>query len=421
MSKNIIMQQKTASGYEELYPKTDVGQITGIEEYGWKVGDIRSTARNDLGEKWLLCNGDAVDDINNLNYSEVKNFLPILWGKYPISFSKNPFNIQSMSYCNGQWIMGGYIYEQKYIPYIWVADDTLKNWIGYQLDEEATMNVVKVIYNSTKGEWLVLATTVQNGNGTIKYYTASNLNEKWIVHTIKDYSRTDVIYHNGKYIICAKKVKLNYYSDIVAFLIDEEDYATQTIIVSGGQSNVNVNFVVTYINGKYIIGRLKQLRSGQSYVPCIYTTEDLMGTWATTQIDQSSTNGYPVRKIIYQEGTYVIAAGKVYASSSLNGIWNICGNVVDNCIDYYNGLWVKCEENNLIQSATTAALITGEWVNWEFSTSSATETYRFQDLTCKDGTWVVRNTRDENNLLVALPTLPMITVDNASAYIKVKS
>ena len=60
MSKNIIMQQKTASGYEELYPKTDVGQITGIKEYDWKVGDIRSTVRNDLGEKWLLCNGETI-------------------------------------------------------------------------------------------------------------------------------------------------------------------------------------------------------------------------------------------------------------------------------------------------------------------------------------------------------------------------
>lgn len=60
MGKNIVMQELTDSGYQELYPKTDVGQITGMEEYGWKVGDIRSTTRNDLGEKWLLCNGETI-------------------------------------------------------------------------------------------------------------------------------------------------------------------------------------------------------------------------------------------------------------------------------------------------------------------------------------------------------------------------
>ena len=104
MSKNIIMQQKTASGYQELYPKTDVGQITGIEEYGWKVGDIRSTARNDLGEKWLLCNGDAVDDIN---YSEITGFLPSYWNKWDVNLDGNPNINEFLKYCNGHWILGG--------------------------------------------------------------------------------------------------------------------------------------------------------------------------------------------------------------------------------------------------------------------------------------------------------------------------
>lgn len=78
MSKNIVMQELTASGYETLYPKTSTSQLEGdisaISGYSkaWNVGDILVTSRTDLGQKWLLCNGIQikVDE-----YSDLKNYL----------------------------------------------------------------------------------------------------------------------------------------------------------------------------------------------------------------------------------------------------------------------------------------------------------------------------------------------------------
>ena len=80
MSKNIAMQELTASGYEELYPKTVTRQVVGINDYDWQIGDIRNTARTDLGDKWLLCNGSVIDTSDE--YSEVGDLLGKSAGKW---------------------------------------------------------------------------------------------------------------------------------------------------------------------------------------------------------------------------------------------------------------------------------------------------------------------------------------------------
>ena len=75
MGTNIIMKQKTSSGYEELYPKTKLSQIDDLNEYknAYSIGDTRETARTDLGDDWLLCNGDIID---GGQYPELAQMLP---------------------------------------------------------------------------------------------------------------------------------------------------------------------------------------------------------------------------------------------------------------------------------------------------------------------------------------------------------
>ena len=98
MSKNIEMQEKTsASTYETLYPKTSASQVflseeakqatNGLENLDqaasfWgggqnEIGDIKISARNNLGNKWLECNGNIISktDYPQLaNYCEEKGF-----------------------------------------------------------------------------------------------------------------------------------------------------------------------------------------------------------------------------------------------------------------------------------------------------------------------------------------------------------
>ncbi len=98
MSKNIEMQEKTSSSsYEILYPKTSASQVflseeakqatNGLENLDqaasfwggsqFEIGDVKISARNNLGSKWLECNGDIISktDYPQLaNYCEEKGF-----------------------------------------------------------------------------------------------------------------------------------------------------------------------------------------------------------------------------------------------------------------------------------------------------------------------------------------------------------
>lgn len=112
MSKNIAMQELTASGYEELYPKTVTRQVVGINDYDWQIGDIRNTARTDLGDKWLLCNGSVIDTSNE--YSEVGDLLGKRAGSWTLknTVATNKFFTSSVSniwvgYVNGKYVAMG--------------------------------------------------------------------------------------------------------------------------------------------------------------------------------------------------------------------------------------------------------------------------------------------------------------------------
>lgn len=86
------MQEKTsASTYETLYPKTSASQVflseeakqatNGLENLDqaasfWgggqnEIGDIKISARNNLGDKWLECNGNV---ISKTDYPQLSNY-----------------------------------------------------------------------------------------------------------------------------------------------------------------------------------------------------------------------------------------------------------------------------------------------------------------------------------------------------------
>lgn len=92
MSKNIEMQEKTSSStYETLYPKTSASQVflseeakqatNGLENLDqaasfwggsqFEIGDVKISARNNLGSKWLECNGDI---ISKTDYPQLSNY-----------------------------------------------------------------------------------------------------------------------------------------------------------------------------------------------------------------------------------------------------------------------------------------------------------------------------------------------------------
>ena len=107
------MQELTSNRYETLYPKTVTRQVDGINNYDWQIGDIRSTARTDLGDKWLLCNGSVIDTSNE--YSDVGDLLGKSAGSWVLEntadttkiFSSNLSSSINVDYVNGKYVAMG--------------------------------------------------------------------------------------------------------------------------------------------------------------------------------------------------------------------------------------------------------------------------------------------------------------------------
>lgn len=132
--KNITIKQYNGTDYDTLYPKTNDNQVLltdsskellGItkenasvsdalssvasQDISWKVGDIMTTVRNNLGEKWLLCNGAGV---TQTVYPELYNLLPekdlsALANYDVVTRTQPPYVIASISTPNGIPIICG--------------------------------------------------------------------------------------------------------------------------------------------------------------------------------------------------------------------------------------------------------------------------------------------------------------------------
>ena len=93
IEKNITMRQYNGTDYDTLYPQTIASQISGeipiskggtgatnaesarqnlgVENAIEPVGTIKATVRTDLGDKWLLCNGETFNILDYPNLGKL--------------------------------------------------------------------------------------------------------------------------------------------------------------------------------------------------------------------------------------------------------------------------------------------------------------------------------------------------------------
>lgn len=118
-NKNFTMKEYNGTDYDTLYPETNSGQVLldstaketlnlsgnptvddGFNEIAaggaFRVGDVLTTARTNLGDKWLLCNGDEFD---SSEYPDLANILPApsldnsnLWSESTANKTMSGFN-----------------------------------------------------------------------------------------------------------------------------------------------------------------------------------------------------------------------------------------------------------------------------------------------------------------------------------------
>ena len=100
----ITMKENNGTDFDTLYPQTVSNQVIMQDENGvltnktlddkvdeiatgggaFQVGDTLTTARTNLGEKWLLCNGEIVTDTQQPELANVVEFKSL-----PLSFQSN--------------------------------------------------------------------------------------------------------------------------------------------------------------------------------------------------------------------------------------------------------------------------------------------------------------------------------------------
>lgn len=116
--KNFTIENYNGTDYDTLYPETNSGQILldstaqaltnlpsgstldnalqSITKDGgsYQIGDTLTTARTNLGDKWLLCNGQA---ISNTEYPELSSLLKSVYDFNWSSMGTTPYTITELA------------------------------------------------------------------------------------------------------------------------------------------------------------------------------------------------------------------------------------------------------------------------------------------------------------------------------------
>lgn len=401
---------------------------------GYQIGDILTTARTNLGDKWALCNGTSIAP------NQYPNIHSLLYGEtIDISTSLNVSNINSVG-CGGVIVLpdntcvmtiggsyssGSYNYtffKMKYSSapsHVWYDGSLSLNpdtygWLSY-----------------ANGEMIIPAgITVNNEKKWAIYYNTSTVSPTaaWTNRIVIDArngsdSISNVVYFNGKYIFALRK-----YNNMQIAIYSSSSLA-------GTWSNVatisNIQYMhssLSIVNNQLAlcVGIYESSRS--TVFGLIYSSN---GTnWTTMKMPHASNiNKVTGSAITYLNGSYIISGGTytdswrgaVLISTSLNGNWdayNISSAVTDSVLApvvYANGKYyiVVREESSSKSVLYTASSPAGPW--------TALSTY-VSDI-CRN---VI--TDQSGNIIMATGRyvttlgswLPLISPDKSYAYIKIK-
>lgn len=373
-----------------------------------KVGDTLTTLRTDLGEEWLLCNGDLFD----------KNVYPKLAVLRPTKTIQKQMttSIQMTVYdvaCyNGTWVAVGY--DSSTYPYIFTTANPTGTWTIQQIDssEQVIMRHISC-YNGT---WVALGFNTSNQP---YIFTTTNPTSTWTKTRISDYALPvyDIAYYNGTWVAAGNNA--NAYPCILTTTNLTSTW-TYTQITTSKISLLSV----AYYNGTWVAAGL------QNYKPYIYTATNPTGSWTGKLIYDTAwgfmddiycyngtwvilghdANGYPcILTTTDPTGTWIY---KQISTTAIRPIKVICDN----------NTWMACgytKASPYYPYVITTTNPTGTWKSNKLYTSKV----MLRGIASDNGAWV---TVGENNgsyptaFAGGFYTLPTITQTDAYVYVKVK-
>lgn len=161
---NKINQTTATEETKSLYGVPSDGTPDDVFQAINSIGDIKITARSDLDDHWLLCNGELVDVKKYPILNDMLPSEPAVWDAYNIGS-----NLSAYIYLCGEYIVeftaNGYRYR--------FLDVRTRAWSSYH-NMPSDMRTGTHVFSYVDGFYLMYSTKANNF-----YYVTSDLNGSW--------------------------------------------------------------------------------------------------------------------------------------------------------------------------------------------------------------------------------------------------
>lgn len=419
-----------------------------FSELSYKVGDTLTTARTELDDKWLLCNGE---DVSVHDYSELSEMFPTLLGAWKTneawSGSLADPKVNCITYANGYWVVGGRHYDgTNYYARIAYTNDITGTWKTKDLwgGTSSQYHMIRCVTYSD-GYWVVGGQQANGASasatGTAKIAYSTDLNGMWETKDIwsNNYASfgggiNSITYSDG-YWVAGGLQYAGSYNAAISYTTDLGGIWTQKNLWSG--RNSSIERVINEDGFWMVVG---YHWDGSNYYSRIAYTEDVISDWTIKDLWTSKNSNNGIYCVAYSDGYWVLGGthydGKnqyariaytkdISSDWTIKDLWFYANYAAIRGIVHENGFWVACGYDNAID-VVIAYTINLEEI-WTLKNIGTGNSY---DLSIEFGAgyWAVCSPNSINSVSranviykdISTFTLPTISSDKTYTYIKAK-
>lgn len=178
INKNSLLKDETAEAMgldPAANPTPDDALKKIMEKYEPKVGDVRETVRDDLGENWILCNGEIVPE-GEFPALREKLFYNTEWRRiYPIGEYSNVRALPKP----GQWFFVDYWNARSYVSSAFLYDANMETWTTITCPSVSTSYYRAIFGLTWDGSRYILGVTEDSAaeayTGNVFLFTSTDL------------------------------------------------------------------------------------------------------------------------------------------------------------------------------------------------------------------------------------------------------
>lgn len=416
------------------------GAILGQTPVLPAVGDIKTTVRTDLGENWLLCNGEAV---SAADYPELVGILKdqVAAIKYDTTWfdniSHNPKPGTNFIYVNGYYAT---VFHSNNVLYVVYSTSLSGPWTVKSIDSNAggEVTVKNIIY--ANGKWAIAYSCYVSSQANYISYVAyaTKLGGPWSLSNVHQtsaiFKSIGIAYGNGYWVSGDE-------SNQVVYVKYSTDLITWTTC-QGQLSNYSGNISLFYENNKFVIVSTANV-SSTVYALFYYTSNPTSSfTMVETTyfgfsylVSTSYVNGkYMLGTYDGSSNQYIAVFDGIPTASSTYDLYKIDGvqyinNVLYDGTNYILSCSVNIDEKYQAGYAQGPSLSGGFALKSLITPYSSSNSNQAKSCLVSDGKLLfacVSSRQDANNVRAFVVNqtddviLPEISVDKAYTYIKAK-